>query len=56
MKFEFVDFDLTQYLMPIEARLSMDDVTPPGRWVAFDTSSVLTPETGDGTRPRTDDR
>lgn len=38
---EFVDFDLALYLMPIEARLSMDDITPHGRRVVFDTS-VLT--------------
>lgn len=32
---QFVD-DLTLYLLPIEARLSMDDVTPRGTRVAFD--------------------
>lgn len=35
---EFIDFDLALYLMPIEARLSMDDITPHGRRVVFDTS------------------
>lgn len=38
---EFVDFDLALALLPVEARLSMDDITPHGRRVAFDTS-VLT--------------
>lgn len=33
---EFVDFDLALYATPIEARLSMDDVTPAGSRVAFD--------------------
>lgn len=38
---EFSDMDLALYTLPIEARLSMDDMTPHGRRVALD-SSVLT--------------
>lgn len=33
---EFVDFDLDLYLLPISARLSMDDVCAPGRRVVDD--------------------
>lgn len=40
---EFVDFDLDGYTMPIAARLSMDDVTAPGRNVVLDVSSFTSP-------------
>lgn len=39
---EFVDFDLDLYLVPIAARLSLDDVCAPGRRVAFDTGEFTT--------------
>lgn len=39
---EFVDFDLDLYLVPIAARLSLDDVCAPGRRVAFDTEQFTT--------------
>lgn len=40
---EFVDLDLQQYLAPIEARLSMDDVSPRGKHVAFDLTNYTAP-------------
>jgi hypothetical protein len=40
---EFVDFDLDLYLVPIAARLSMDDVCAPGRTVAFDRGDFTAP-------------
>jgi hypothetical protein len=40
---EFVDFDLALYMTPITARLSMDDVTPPGSHVAFDLADFTAP-------------
>lgn len=36
---EMVDFDLDLYMVPIYARLSMDDVSEPGRLIRFDLSS-----------------
>ena len=33
---ELLDYCLTYWTLPIEARLSMDDVTPPGTRIAFD--------------------
>lgn len=33
---EFVDFDLALYMTPITARLSLDDVLPPGEHASFD--------------------
>lgn len=38
---EFVDFDLALYMTPITARLSLDDVTPHGRRVAFDLADFI---------------
>lgn len=35
---ELIDFDLALYMTPITARLSMDDVVPPGQRVTFDLS------------------
>lgn len=40
---EFVDYDLMAYLVPIQARLSMDDVCPPGERIAFDLSQYTAP-------------
>lgn len=39
---ESVDFDLTLYTLPIEARLSMDDCVPRGRRVRFDRTDLTT--------------
>lgn len=39
---EFTDFDLDLYLEPIQARLSLDDVAPPGERVAFNGSQFHT--------------
>lgn len=36
---EFDDYTLPQYMTPMEARLSMDDVSRPGRVIRFDLSS-----------------
>lgn len=38
---EFVDRDLVGYLAPIEARLSLDDVSPHGTRIAFDLSDIM---------------
>src|SRR5699024_11988634 len=38
---EFIDYGLLPYLSCIEARLSMDDITPRGTWAEFDTSKLL---------------
>jgi hypothetical protein len=51
---EFVDFDLDGYTMPIAARLSMDDVTIPGRRVVLDVSAFSSPAMS-GTGPRFED-
>lgn len=51
---EFVDLDLALYMLPITARLSLDDVTPHGQRVAFDTANLTTP-TRPSTGPATDD-
>ena len=40
---EFVDLDLQQYIAPIEARLSMDDVSPRSKHVAFDLTNYTAP-------------
>lgn len=40
---EFVDFDLALYMTPLTARLSLDDVTPHGRRVAFDLGDFIQP-------------
>lgn len=42
---EFLDLDLEAYLLPIEARLSLDDVCPAGQRIAFDRGVIesLTP-------------
>jgi hypothetical protein len=37
---EFIDRDLSGYLAPIEARLSLDDVSPHGTRIAFDLSDL----------------
>lgn len=41
---EFVDVDLALYMTPIAARLSLDDVVPPGERVAFDMSDYTAPD------------
>ncbi|MGN6272493.1 MAG: phage portal protein [Protaetiibacter sp.] len=38
---EFLDFSLSYWTAPIEARLSQDDVTPPGTRVRFDRASLI---------------
>lgn len=38
---EFMDFGLGYWTAPIEARLSMDDVSPPGTRVRFDRSGLI---------------
>ena len=40
---EFADYTITYWAGPIEARLSMDDVTARGQRIAFDMSEWLTP-------------
>lgn len=39
---EFVDFDLALYMLPIAWRLSMDDVTPQGTRIDWDTEQFTT--------------
>lgn len=41
---ELVDLSLSYWATPIEARLSMDDVTPRGTRIAFDLTYLSTPE------------
>lgn len=40
---EFVDLDLNQYMTPITARLSLDDVCPKGQRIVFDRSDLTGP-------------
>lgn len=40
---EFVDFDLALYMVPISARLSLDDVTPHGTRIDFDLTDFTGP-------------
>lgn len=40
---ELADYSLSYWAEPIEARLSMDDITPRGTRIAFDWSELLTP-------------
>lgn len=40
---EFVDRDLGLYMAPLAWRLSLDDVTPHGTYIAFDTSAFTGP-------------
>lgn len=49
---EFLDFDLAQWITPIEARLSMDDCCVPGHRIIFD-PSILTTLTPSPTGPAT---
>lgn len=37
---EFIDFSLQNWTAPIEARLSMDDVCPPGQRIRFDKAAL----------------
>lgn len=50
---EFIDYSLAMWTTVIEARLSMDDVTPPGSRIAFDLAnlaSIPQPTTGPATK------
>jgi phage portal protein BeeE len=51
---EFVEVDLALYMTPITARLSLDDVVPPGERVAFDLSDYTAPDPA-ATGPITED-
>lgn len=51
---ELVDYSLSYWAAPIEARLSLDDVVPRGQRVAFDLEWFTTPETPP-TAPVTED-
>jgi len=51
---EFVDYSLAAWALPIEDRLSQDDVTPPGCYVRFDLQWLLS-TTQNGTNPGTED-
>ena len=51
---ELLDYSLYYWAAPIEARLSLDDVVPPGQRVAFDVS-WLTSTTAPPTSPPTED-
>ncbi|WP_235739041.1 phage portal protein [Nocardioides alcanivorans] len=50
---QFLDFTLGPYMRAIEGRLSMDDVTPPGYTVRFDTSQFAAAD--DKTAAETDE-
>lgn len=51
---EFLDYSLAYWGMPVEARLSQDDVTSAGRYSRFDLSALATPAQA-GTNPATED-
>lgn len=51
---EYVDYSLSFWTTPIEARLSQDDMTPPGTFCRFDLSWLTTP-TQPGTSPAMED-
>lgn len=51
---EFVDYSLAAWALPIEDRLSQDDVTPPGHYIRFDLQWLLS-TTQHGTNPGTED-
>lgn len=51
---EFADYSLSMWQMPIEARLSMDDVVPEGQRIAWDLEN-LTTTTQPSTGPSTED-
>lgn len=51
---EFVDYSLAYWAMPIEARLSQDDVTAAGEFSRFDLSWLTTPNQ-QGTNPASED-
>ena len=51
---EFIDYSLAYWAMPIEARLSQDDVTSAGTYCRFDLSALATPAQA-GTNPATED-
>lgn len=51
---EFVDYSLAYWRMPIEARLSADDITPPDSFVRFNLTSLVSPVQL-GVSPRSED-
>ncbi|PKQ22207.1 MAG: hypothetical protein CVT65_14510 [Actinobacteria bacterium HGW-Actinobacteria-5] len=51
---EFVDYSLAAWALPMEDRLSQDDVTPPGHYIRFDLQWLLS-TTQHGTNPGTED-
>lgn len=52
---EFIDRDLNLYLLPIAARLSLDDISEPGRRVAWDFSDFTMPIPTTTTGPTLED-
>lgn len=40
---QWIDYGLVIYMDPVEARLGMDDVTPAGQRIAFDTADLTAP-------------
>src|SRR6185437_14730340 len=51
---QWIDYGLVIYMDPVEARLGMDDVTPSGQRVAFDTADLTAPAAA-ATGPVTED-
>lgn len=45
---EFLDYTLRSWALPLEERLSQDDMTPRGTTIAFDLSGLRTQDTGTG--------
>ncbi len=51
---QWIDYGLVIYMDPVEARLGMDDVSPSGQRIAFDTADLTAPAAG-ATGPTTED-
>ncbi|HXJ63564.1 MAG TPA: hypothetical protein VNN79_07400, partial [Actinomycetota bacterium] len=51
---QWIDYGLVIYMDPVEARLGMDDVSPQGQRIAFDTADLTAPAAGP-TGPTTED-
>lgn len=51
---QWIDYGLSLYLDPIEARLGMDDIVPAGQRVAFDTSDLTALDASDTGSPTED--
>ena len=51
---DFIDYSLPALLAPIEARLSLDDVSGPGRVIRFDKSGLVTTEQASVNEPTKD--